>query len=117
MSGLRPIAQVETLPHGEKMALLAELTAICLNMREPKDTRDPGRRPAPSSAEIAALYGANVSARWTPDGRTPPSSKLSATGMLDEMALRGRSDQGLKKTDLVGFVAGRPPGGGGRRRC
>ena len=33
-SGLRPITWVETLAHGEKMALLAELVAMSLNIRE-----------------------------------------------------------------------------------
>ena len=65
-SGLRPIPWVETLPHGEKMALMAELVAISLNVREGRTTslRHAARAEA---AEIAALCGADISAHWTPD--------------------------------------------------
>ena len=104
-SGLRPILWVETLPHGEKMALLAELTAICLNMREPRNTAIRAGARA-EAAEIAALCGADISAHWTPDQPfLAVHSKLQLTGLLDEMGVEDDRTKALKKTDLVGFVA------------
>ncbi|MBV9511521.1 MAG: chromosome partitioning protein ParB [Caulobacteraceae bacterium] len=92
-SGLRPIPWVETLPHGEKIALLAEVTAISLNVRESRTSaiRHAARAEA---AEIAALCGADISAHWTPDAalmsavndlrRTRPSARRS--GVVDGRA-------------------------------
>ncbi|HEX7948648.1 MAG TPA: chromosome partitioning protein ParB, partial [Phenylobacterium sp.] len=84
-SGLRPITWVETLPHGEKMALLAELTAMSVNLRESRTTalRHAARAEA---AEIAALCGADISAHWTPDaGYLAVHSKKQLLALLDEM--------------------------------
>lgn len=104
-SGLRPITWVETLPHGEKMALMAELTALALNLREPRTNmiRDAARAEA---AEIAALCDADISAHWTPD--TPylqAHSKKQLLGLLDEMAVEDDRAKALKKDELVAFVA------------
>jgi ParB family chromosome partitioning protein len=97
-SGLRPITWARTLPHGEKMALLAELTALSLNLREPRTSmiRHGARAEA---AEIAALCGADISAHWTPDQPyLGVHSKKQLFALLDEM-------KGLKKDHLVDFVA------------
>jgi ParB family chromosome partitioning protein len=103
-SGLRPILWVETLPHGEKMALLAELVAISLNIRESRTTslRAGARAEA---AEIAALCAADISAHWTPDAAyLAIHSKAQLSGLLDEMGVEDDRAKTLKKPDLVGFV-------------
>jgi len=104
-SGLRPIAWIETLAHGDKMALMAELVAISLNLREARTTslRHGARAEA---AEIAALCGADISAHWTPDaGYLAVHSKKQLTELLDEMAVEDDRAKTLKKDDLVAFVA------------
>ena len=104
-SGLRPIAWVETLPHGEKMALMAELVAITLNLREARSTsiRHAARAEA---AEISALCGADISAHWTPDQPyLAVHSKKLLTGLLEEMGVEDDRAKTLKKDDLVTFVA------------
>jgi len=103
-SGLRPIPWVETLPHGDKMALMAELTAMALNLREARTStiRDGARAEA---AEIAALCDADISAHWTPD--TPflkVHSKKQLLVLLDEMGVQDDRAKTLKKDDLVAFV-------------
>jgi ParB family chromosome partitioning protein len=103
-SGLRPITWVETLPHGEKMALLAELTAMAVNLREARTTsiRHAARAEA---AEIAALCGADISAHWTPDaGFLGVHPKKQLLTMLDEMGVEDDRAKTLKKDDLVAFV-------------
>ena len=104
-SGLRPITWIETLPHGEKMALMAELTAISLNLREARTTslRHGARAEA---AEIAALCGADISAHWTPDpAYLAVHSKKQLLALLDEMNIEDDRARTLKKADLVTFVA------------
>lgn len=103
-SGLRPITWVETLAHGEKMALLAELTAMSLNLREGRTSsiRHAARAEA---AEIAALCGADISAHWTPDaGYLAVHSKKQLLALLDEMEVEDDRAKTLKKDDLVAFV-------------
>lgn len=104
-SGLRPITWVETLPHGEKMALMAELTAISLNMREARTSllRHGARAEA---AEIAALCGADISAHWTPDEPyLAVHSKAQLLGLLEELGVEDDRAKTLKKDALVTFVA------------
>lgn len=103
-SGLRPITWLETLAHGEKMALLAELTAMSLNLREGRTSsiRHAARAEA---AEIAALCGADISAHWTPDaGYLAVHSKKQLLALLDEMEAEDDRAKTLKKDDLVAFV-------------
>ncbi len=104
-SGLRPITWIETLPHGEKMALLAELTAVSLNIREARTSllRHGARAEA---AEIAALCGADISAHWTPDeAYLAVHSKAQLLAMLDELEVEDDRAKTLKKDALVTFVA------------
>ncbi|MBV9994973.1 MAG: hypothetical protein JO127_07155 [Caulobacteraceae bacterium] len=104
-SGLRPIPWVETLPHGEKVALLAELTAISLDLREARTSslRHAARAEA---AEIAALCDADISAHWTPDAAyLGVHSKKQLMGLLEEMGVEDDRAKSLKKGDLVTFVA------------
>lgn len=104
-SGLRPIAWVDTLAHGEKMALMAELTAVSLNMRESYTyaIRHGARAEA---AEIAALCGADISVHWTPDAAyLGVHSKKQLMGLLEDMGVDDPRAKTLKKGDLVSFVA------------
>lgn len=104
-SGLRPITWVETLPHGEKMALMAELTAMSLNLREARTSsiRDSARAEA---AEVAALCGADISAHWTPDQPfLQVHSKKQLLALLEEMGVEDDRAKTLKKDALVTFVA------------
>jgi len=104
-SGLRPITWVETLAHGDKMALLAELTALSLNLREARTSmiRSGARAEA---AEIAALCGADISAHWTPDAAyLAVHSKKQLTALLEEMGSDDDRAKTLKKDALVTFVA------------
>lgn len=104
-SGLRPVTWVETLPHGEKMALMAELVAISLNLREARTTslRSAARAEA---AEIAVLCGADICAHWTPDqSYLAVHSKKQLISLLDEMGVEDDRAKTLKKDDLVAFVA------------
>ena len=104
-SGLRPITWVETLAHGEKMALMAELTAVSLNLREARTSmiRHAARAEA---AEIAALCGADISAHWTPDAAyLAVHSKKQLLALLVEIGVEDDRAKVLKKDDLVAFVA------------
>lgn len=104
-SGLRPITWVETLAHGEKMALMAELTAVSLNLREARTSmiRHAARAEA---AEIAALCGADISAHWTPDAAyLAVHSKKQLLALLEEIGVEEDRAKVLKKDDLVAFVA------------
>lgn len=103
-SGMRPIAWIDQLVHGEKMALLAELTAISLNLREPRTTsiRTSARAEA---AEIAELCGADISVHWTPDAAyLATHSKRQLLALHLEMGLDDPRAAGLKKDELVAFT-------------
>jgi ParB family chromosome partitioning protein len=87
------------------MALMAELVAISLNVREARTTslRHAARAEA---AEIAALCGADISAHWTPDAAfLAVHSKKQLSDLLEEMAVEDDRAKSLKKDDLVTFVA------------
>jgi ParB family chromosome partitioning protein len=104
-SGLRPIAWIETLAHGEKMALLAELTAITLNVCEARtSTIRHGARA--EAVEIAELCASDISAHWTPDtDYLAVHSKKQLLALLDEMQVDDPRAKSLKKDELVNFVA------------
>lgn len=104
-SGLRPIGWVESLAHGERMALLAELVAISLNVREERTT-SLRRAARAEAAEIAELCGADIAAHWTPDVdylSVHPKKQLLA--LLDDMGVDDARVKTLKKDELVAFVA------------
>ncbi|WP_068875131.1 MULTISPECIES: ParB/RepB/Spo0J family partition protein [unclassified Phenylobacterium] len=102
-----PIAWVDGLAHGEKMALLAELVALSLDLREERTTSV--RRAARAEAvEIAALCAADVTLHWTPDAAflgAHPKPKLF--DMLDEMGAGESRAGACKKDELVALVAER----------
>lgn len=103
-SGLSLIAWAAALPHGEKMATLAELTAISLDLREERTS--PVRRQARAeAAELAALCNAQVTVHWTPDEpflRAHPKPQLLS--MLAAMDVDDPRAAKLKKDELVALV-------------
>lgn len=104
-SCLRPIAWVESLPHGERMALLAELVAISLNVREERPT-SLRRSARAEAAEIAELCAADISAHWTPDvAFLSVHPKKHLLSLLDDMGVDDLRVKTLKKEELVAFVA------------
>ncbi|MBW8302430.1 MAG: chromosome partitioning protein ParB, partial [Brevundimonas sp.] len=104
-SGLTVIAWVEGLAHGVKMGLLAELTAISLDLREER-TDLIRRRARAEAAELAALCGADIALHWTPDADfLRPHSKPQLLEMLVEMGTEDVRAIALKKTELIDWVA------------
>ncbi|RAK67797.1 ParB/RepB/Spo0J family partition protein [Phenylobacterium kunshanense] len=106
-SGLSPIAWVAALDAETRMALLAELAALSLDLREERTTSV--RRGARAEAvEIAALCHADVTRHWTPDAMflaAHPKAKLLA--MLAEMGAEAPLAAGARKDELVALVAER----------
>lgn len=104
-SGETVIAWVHGLAHGEKMGLLAELTAISLDVREEK-TFSIRRSARAEAAELAALCQADITLHWTPDAPfLQPHSKALLTGMLQTMGTEDERVKTLRKTELVDWVA------------
>lgn len=103
-SGETVIAWVHALPHGEKMGLLAELTAISLDVREER-TSQIRRSARAEAAELAALCNADITLHWTPDAPfLQPHSKGLLMGMLEMMGSEDERARTLKKSELVDWV-------------
>jgi ParB family chromosome partitioning protein len=104
-SGLRPIPWIETLPFGERMALLAELVAVTVNLRE--ERKDGIRHGARAEAgEIAGLCGYDIAQHWTPDvAYLAVHTKRQLQALLAEMGVDDPRAAALKKDELVTFVA------------
>lgn len=104
-SGQTVLAWVGGLPHGEKMALLSELAAISLDLREPRT--DGLRKSARAeAAELADLCDADITLYWTPDAAfLRPHSKPLLLDMLVEMKAEDVRAASLKKDELVDWVA------------
>jgi len=104
-SGLTVIAWVDGLAHGVKMGLLAELTAISLDLREER-TDLIRRRARAEAAELAALCGADITLHWTPDADfLRAHSKPQLLEMMREMGAEDVRAISLKKTELIDWVA------------
>jgi ParB family chromosome partitioning protein len=104
-SGLRPIPWVQGLADSERLALLAELVALTLNLREDRTSavRHGARAEA---AEIAGLCGADIAAHWSPDaGYLTVHSKAQLLALLGEMGVEDARARTLKEDELVGLVA------------
>lgn len=104
-SGLRPITWVAGLAEDDRGALLAELVALSLDLREPRTSliRASARAEA---AEIAGLCGADLTAWWTPDAAF--LARHGKPQLLAMLAQMGVSDPGagkLRKAELVARVA------------
>lgn len=104
-SGETVIGWVHGLAQADRMALLAELTALALDLREERTTLI--RRSARGeAAELAALCGAEITRHWTPDAPfLQPHSKPLLLGMLAAMGTGHDSAGARKKTELVERVA------------
>jgi ParB family chromosome partitioning protein len=104
-SNLRPIPWIETLPFGERMALLAELVAVTLSLRE--ERKDRIQRGARAEAgEIAELCGYDIAQLWTPDATyLAVHTKKQLQALLAEMGVDDPRAATLKKDELVTFVA------------
>jgi ParB family chromosome partitioning protein len=104
-SGESVIAWVHALAHGDKMGLLAELTAISLDLREER-TSLIRRRARSEAAELAELCQADITLHWTLDAAFLQShSKALLLGMLETMGAEDERAKSLKKTELVDWVA------------
>ncbi|NEX91163.1 ParB N-terminal domain-containing protein [Caulobacter sp. 17J65-9] len=106
-SGLRPLMWVDSLAHGEKMVLLAELVAMTLNVREARNTSI--RRSARvQAAELAELTSYDITAYWTPTAEfLKGHSKKQLLALLAQMDVDAAEAASLKKDELVSFVAER----------
>jgi ParB family chromosome partitioning protein len=104
-SGQRPLAWAAGLEESERLALLAELVALSLDLREARTTE---ARPAAraEAREIAALCGARLTDHWTPDaGFLAVHPKGQLLRMLADMGAETPHADRLKKDELVAVVA------------
>ena len=100
------IGWVAGLAAEDRMALLAELTALSLDLREERTTSIRHRARA-EAAELAALCGLEVTLWWTPDEPfLRAHSKGQLLGLLKDMDAGDAGAGGLKKDPLVTMVAG-----------
>jgi len=103
-SGQTVIGWVHSLAHGDKMGLLAELTALTLDVREQR-TSLIRRAARAEAAELAELCGADITLYWTPDADfLKPHSKTLLLGMLASMGAEDVRAGALKKSDLIPWV-------------
>lgn len=103
-SGLRPYAWVASLTHGERMLLLAQLTAATLDAREMQtwSNRSVAR------AEMIELVDAldyDITAIWTPDAAFfGAHSKKPLLQFITVMGGDVAQAAGMKKDPLTGYV-------------
>lgn len=104
-SGDTVMAWIHGLEQEDKMGLLAELTAVSLDVRETRTTQlRTGARA--EAAEAAALCDADITRHWTPDAPfLHAHSKGLLIGMLEAMGADARPAGSLRKTELVDWVA------------
>ena len=104
-SGQALVAWVHGLAADDRLGLLAELTALSLDLREERTTLVRGSARA-EAAELAALCEADVTRVWTPDAPFLQShSKDQLLGMLAAMGASSEEVGRLKKTELVAWTA------------
>lgn len=104
-SGQRPIAWVAGLDDGERLALLGDIVALCLDLREPRTTAV--RRAARAEAqEIAELCQAALAPHWTPDAAfLAAHPKAQLLEMLEAMGAAEPRARVLRKDELAALVA------------
>ncbi|WP_313573748.1 chromosome partitioning protein ParB [Brevundimonas sp.] len=103
-SGLTAIAWVHAMDAGDRMGLLAELTALSLDLREDRTSlvRKSARAEA---AEIADLCDADIARWWTPDGAyLRPHSREQLLTMLERMGAETEAPARMRKGDLVAWT-------------
>ncbi|MNS67422.1 hypothetical protein D3C72_1006760 [compost metagenome] len=103
-SGLTMIAWVHAMDLGERLGLLAELTALSLDLRE--DRTSLVRKAARSeAAEIADLCDADIARWWSPDGAClRPHSREQLLTMLEAMGAEIEAPARMRKGDLVAWT-------------
>lgn len=103
-SGLTLIRWVHGLGDADRLALLAELVALSLDLREGRTNEIRGAARA-EAAELAALSGADLARHWTPDAAfLTPHPKRLLLGMLAAMSEETERDAALGKAGLVARV-------------
>lgn len=104
-SGLRPIPWVASLSHGERMALMAELTALTINLHEGRtDQINKGARA--EAAELAEMTGYSFTNYATPDlDFYAAHKKSSLLEFIEEMNGDTATAATLKKDDLAVYTA------------
>ena len=103
-SGLTLIAWVHAMDPTDRIGLLAELTALSLDLREERTglVRSSARAEA---AELADLCDADLSRWWTPDGAyLRPHSREQLLTMLERMGAETEAPARMKKGDLVAWT-------------
>jgi len=107
-AGLRPIAWVSSLAHGQKMTMLAELMALSLDLVEP-NTKTPRNGARADAVEIAEILDYDFT-----NYATPAEPFFAAHGKAELLKMLERFDpsaaaeaSSLKKDDLAAFVAER----------
>lgn len=104
-SGKRPMAWVDDLSHGEKMTLLAQLTAASLNVRE-DTTRDIRKGARAEAVELAEMTGYDITNYYTPSAEFfACHSKAELQAILRRMDAEDAQAATLKKDDLAQYVA------------
>lgn len=103
-SGQTMIAWIHDLDLDDRLGLLAELTALSLDLREDRTSlvRKTARTEA---AEIADLCDADIARWWTPDeAYLRPHSREQLLTMLERMGAETEAAARLKKGDLVAWT-------------
>lgn len=104
-SGLSPIAWVAGLADGDRLALLAEMAGLSLDLREDRTT-EVRRNARAEAVELAALCAADVTRHWTPDAAyLGAHSKAQLLAMLEVMGRPAAGAGALRKDELVGLAA------------
>lgn len=103
-SGLTLVRWVHGLEDADRLAFLADLTALTLDLREERTSliRGPARAEA---SELAELSGARITRHWTPDAAfLAAHSKAMLLAMLAAMGKAAPAGAAPGKADLVTLV-------------
>lgn len=104
-SGLRPIAWVDTLANGDKLTLLAQLTALTLNARE-FSLSVPRHAARAEAVELAEMTDYDISTYWTPDVEfCTAHRKADLLELLKTMGADAEEADRMKQDELAVFVA------------
>jgi len=103
-SGLTLIAWVHAMDPADRMGLLAELTALSLDLREER-TSLVQKTARAEAAELADLCDADLSRWWTPDAAyLRPHSREQLLTMLERMGAETEAPARMKKGDLIAWT-------------
>lgn len=116
-SGLTLIAWVHGLLAEDRFALMAELTALSLDLHEGRSGQV-RRMARAEAAEIAALCRADIARWWTPDGAyLRPHSRDQLLSMLEDMGAPTAEPGRMRKGDLVVWVEDQAAASGWTPSC